>query len=161
MRQVLRSRRLEGKLFDFSPGRQSQYEIYAKLTKEVLASKVRKEERRKELIINLLAILSFWMLQVSNMLTKEFLIIRVLINTIFYWISDADNTICASKLTLLLSSFIRYSPLFLICSFIFLIFCHFISAWKRKFCVQVASQVERLVSERKSLYALDQFALKK
>ena len=83
MRQVLRSRRLEGKLFDFSPGRKSQYEIYAKLTKEVLASKVRKEERRKKFIINLLAILSFWMLQVSNMLTKEFLIIRVLINTIF------------------------------------------------------------------------------
>ena len=83
MRQVLRSRRLEGRLFDFSPGRKSQYEIYAKLTKEVLASKVRKEERRKKFIINLLAILSFWMLQVSNMLTKEFLIIRVLINTIF------------------------------------------------------------------------------
>ena len=37
MRQVLRSRRLEGRLFDFSPGRQSQYEIYAKVTKEVLA----------------------------------------------------------------------------------------------------------------------------
>ena len=79
----MRSRRLEGRLFDFSPGRKSQYEIYAKLTKEVLASKVRKEERRKKFIINLLAILSFWMLQVSNMLTKEFLIIRVLINTIF------------------------------------------------------------------------------
>ena len=83
MRQVLRSRRLEGKLCDFSPGRKSQYEIYAKLTKEVLASKVREEEWRKEFIINLLAILSFWMLQVSNMLTKEFLIIRVFINTIF------------------------------------------------------------------------------
>ena len=83
MRQVLRSRRLEGKLFDFSPGRQSQYEIYAKLTKEVLASKVRKEERRKELIINLLAILSLWMLKVSNMLTKEFLNMGVLISTIF------------------------------------------------------------------------------
>ena len=128
MRQVLRSRRLEGKLFDFSPGRKSQYEIYAKLTKEVLASKVRKEERRKEFIINLLAILSFWMLQVSNMLTKEFLIIRVLINTIFYWISDADNTICGSKFTLLL---LAYSLLSLICPFIFLIICHFISAWKR------------------------------
>ena len=37
MRQVLRSRRLEGKLLDFSPGRKSQYEIYAKVTKEVLA----------------------------------------------------------------------------------------------------------------------------
>ena len=59
MRQVLRSRRLEGKLFDFSPGRKSQYEIYAKVTKEVLASKVRKEERTKECIIKLLAILSF------------------------------------------------------------------------------------------------------
>ena len=84
MRQVLRSRRLEGKLFDFSPGRQSQYEIYAKLTKEVLASKVRKEEGRKELIINLLAILSLWMLKVSNMLTTEFLNIRVLISAIFF-----------------------------------------------------------------------------
>ena len=83
MRQVLRSRRLEGKLFDFSPGRQSQYEIYAKLTKEVLASKVTKEERRKKLIINLLAILSFWMLKVSNMLTKEFLNIKVLTIIIF------------------------------------------------------------------------------
>ena len=83
MRQVLRSRRLEGKLFDFSPGRKSQYEIYAKLTKEVLASKVRKEEGRKELIINLLAILSFWMLKVSIMLTKEFLNMRVLIIIIF------------------------------------------------------------------------------
>ena len=68
---------------DFSPGRKSQYEIYAKLTKEVLASKVRKEERRKELIINLLAILSLWMLKVSNMLTKEFLNMGVLISTIF------------------------------------------------------------------------------
>ena len=76
MRQVLRSRRLEGRLLDFSPGRKSQYEIYAKLTKEALTSKVRKEERRKELIINLLAILSFWMLQVSIMLTKEFLNIK-------------------------------------------------------------------------------------
>ena len=84
MRQVLRSRRLEGKLLDFSPGRKSQYEIYAKLTKQVLASKVRKEERTKELIINLLAILSFWMLKVSNMLTKEFLNIGVLISAIFY-----------------------------------------------------------------------------
>ena len=120
----------------------SQHEIYAKLTKKVLASKVRKEERIKELIINLLAILSFWMLKVSNMLTKEFLNIGVLI-------------ICASKFTLLLSSFIRYSLLFLIFSFIFLIFCHFISAWKRKFCVQVASQVERLVTERNSLCELD------
>ena len=83
MRQVLRSRRLEGKLFDFSPGWKSQYEIYAKLTKEVLASKVRKEERRKELIIKLLAILSLWMLKVSNLLTKEFLNMGVLISTIF------------------------------------------------------------------------------
>ena len=80
MRQVLRSRRLEGRLLDFSPGRKSQYEIYAKLTK---ASKVRKEERRKELIINLLAILSFWMLKVSIMLTKEFLNIKVLTIVIF------------------------------------------------------------------------------
>ena len=70
MRQVLRSRRLEGKLLDFSPGRKSQYEIFAKVTKEVLASKVRKEERRKECIIKLFAILSFWMLKVSIMLTK-------------------------------------------------------------------------------------------
>ena len=84
MRQVLRSRRLEGRLFDFSPGRKSQYEIYAKLTKEVLASKVRKEEGRKELIINLMAILSLWMLKVSNMLTKEFLNTRVLISAIFF-----------------------------------------------------------------------------
>ena len=76
MRQVSRSRRLEGRLLDFSPGRKSQYEIYAKLTKEALTSKVREEERRKELIINLLAILSFWMLQVSIMLTKEFLNIK-------------------------------------------------------------------------------------
>ena len=83
MRQVLRSRRLEGKLFDFSPGRKSQYEIYAKLTKEVLASKVRKEERRKELTINLLAILSFWVLKVSIVFTKEFLNMGVLISTIF------------------------------------------------------------------------------
>ena len=44
----MRSRRLAGKLLDFSPGRKSQYEIYAKVTKEVLASKVRKEERTKE-----------------------------------------------------------------------------------------------------------------
>ena len=80
MRQVLRSRRLEGRLLDFSPGRKSQYEIYAKLTK---ASKVRKEERRKELIINLLTILSFWMLKVSIMLTKEFLNIKVLTIVIF------------------------------------------------------------------------------
>ena len=80
MRQVLRSRRLEGKLLDFSPGRKSQYEIYAKLTK---ASKVRKEERRKELFINLLTILSFWMLKVSIMLTKEFLNIKVLTIVIF------------------------------------------------------------------------------
>ena len=83
MRQVLRSRWLEGRLLNFPPGRKSQYEIYAKLTKEVLASKVRKEERRKELIINLLAILSFWMLQVSIMLTKEFLNIKVLTIVIF------------------------------------------------------------------------------
>ena len=83
MRQVLRSRWLEGRLLDFPPGRKSQYEIDAKLTKEVLASKVRKEERRKELIINLLAILSFWMLQVSIMLTKEFLNIKVLTIVIF------------------------------------------------------------------------------
>ena len=47
MWQVLRSRRLEGRLFDFSPGRQSQYQIYAKRTKEVLGSKVRKEETDK------------------------------------------------------------------------------------------------------------------
>ena len=79
MRQVLRSRRLEGRLFDFSPGRKSQYEIWAKLAKEILASKVRKEERRKKLIINLLAILSFWMLKAFIMLTKEFLNIKVLI----------------------------------------------------------------------------------
>ena len=71
MRQVLRSRQLEGRLLDFSPGRKSQYEIWAKLAKEILASKVRKEERRKELIINLLAILSFWMLKAFIMLTKE------------------------------------------------------------------------------------------
>ena len=83
MRQVLRSRRLEGRLFDFSPGRKSQYEIWAKLAKEILASKVRKEERRKKLIINLLAILSFWMLKVFIMLTKEFFNIKVLI-IIFY-----------------------------------------------------------------------------
>ena len=83
MRQVLRSRRLEGRLLDFSPGRKSQYEIYAKLTKQALASKVRKEERRKELIINLLTILSFWMLKVSIMLTKEFLNIKVLTIVIF------------------------------------------------------------------------------
>ena len=83
MWQVLRSRRLEGRLFDFSPGRQSQYQIYAKRTKEVLGSKVRKEERTKELIIKLLAILSFWMLKVSIMLTKEFLNMRVLIIIIF------------------------------------------------------------------------------
>ena len=75
----MRSRRLEGKLFDFSPGRKSQYEIYAKLAKEILASKVRKEERRKELIINLLAILSFWMLKAFIMLTKELFNIKVLI----------------------------------------------------------------------------------
>ena len=84
MRQALRSRRLAGRLLDFSPGRKSQYEFYAKSAKEALASKVRKEERRKELIINLLAILSFWMLKVSNMLTKEFLNIGVLISAIFF-----------------------------------------------------------------------------
>ena len=61
----------------------SQHEIYAKLTKEVLASKVRKEERRKELTINLLAILSFWMLKVSIVFTKEFLNMGVLISTNF------------------------------------------------------------------------------
>ena len=83
MRQVLRSRRLEGRLFDFSPGRNSQYEIWAKLAKEVLASKVRKEERRKKSIINLLEILSFWMLKAFIMLTKEFFNIKVLI-IIFY-----------------------------------------------------------------------------
>ena len=83
MRQVSRSRRLEGRMFDFSPGRKSQYEIYAKLTKQALASKVREEERRKELIINLMAILSFWVLKVSNMLTKEFLNIKVLTIVIF------------------------------------------------------------------------------
>ena len=49
MRQVLRSRRLAGKLLDFSPGRKSQYEIYAKVTKRGFSqSKVRKEERTKE-----------------------------------------------------------------------------------------------------------------
>ena len=79
MRQVLRSRRLEGRLLDFSPGRKSQYEIYAKVTKEVLASKVRKEERTKECIIKLLAILSLWMLKVSTKLTKELLSPKVLI----------------------------------------------------------------------------------
>ena len=84
MRQVLRSRRLEGKLLDFSPGRKSQYEIYAKLTKEVLASKVRNEERRKKLIINLLAILSFWVLKFSIMSTEEFLNIEVLIIIIIF-----------------------------------------------------------------------------
>ena len=84
MRQTLRSRRLAGRLLDFSPGRKSQYEFYAKSAKEALASKVRKEERRKELIINLLAILSFWMLKVSNMLTKKFLNIGVLISAIFF-----------------------------------------------------------------------------
>ena len=84
MWQVLRSRRLEGRLFDFSPGRQSQYQIYAKRTREVLGSKVRKEERTKELIIKLLAILSFWMLKVSIMLTKEFLNMRVLIIIIIF-----------------------------------------------------------------------------
>ena len=127
MRQVLRSRRLEGKLLDFSPGRQSQYEIYTKLTEEVLASKVRNEERRKKFPINLLAILSFWTLKLSIMSTEEFLNIGVLIIIIFYWISDADNTICASKFTLLLSSFLPCSLLFLNCSFVFLIICHFIS----------------------------------
>ena len=75
----MRSRRLEGKLLDFSPGRKSQYEIYAKVTKEVLASKVRKEERTKECIIKLLAILSLWMLKVSTKLTKELLSPKVLI----------------------------------------------------------------------------------
>ena len=85
MRQVLRSRRLEGRLLDFSPGRKSQYEIWAKLAKEILASKVRKEERRKKLIINLLAILSFWMLQMSNMLTKEFLNIKSFWLLLFFY----------------------------------------------------------------------------
>ena len=75
----MRSRRLEGRLFDFSPGRKSQYEIQAKLAKEILASKVRKEERRKKLIINLLAILSFWMLKAFIMLRKEFFNIKFLI----------------------------------------------------------------------------------
>ena len=84
MSQVLRSRRLEGRLFDFSPSRKSQYEIYAKLTEEVLASKVRDEERRKKFPINLLAILSFWTLKLSFMSTEEFLNIGVLIIIIFY-----------------------------------------------------------------------------
>ena len=79
MRQALRSRRLAGRLLDFSPGRKSQYEFYAKSAKEALASKVRKEERRKELIINLLAILSFWTLKLPIMSTEEFLNIGVLI----------------------------------------------------------------------------------
>ena len=83
MRQVLRSRRLEGKLLDFSPGRKSQYEIYTKLTEEVLASKVRNKERRKKFPINLLAIFSFWTLKSSIVSTEEFLNIGVLIITIF------------------------------------------------------------------------------
>ena len=152
MRQVLRSRRLEGKLFDFSPGRQSQYEIYAKLTKEVLASKVRKEERTKELIIKLLAILSYWMLKVSTTLTKELLspkvliiIIIIIIIVFIQYISDADNAICEPKFTLLLLSFLPHSLLFLNFSFIFLIICRFMPQ----------------VTKSKSLCELDQFPLKK
>ena len=83
MRQVLRSRRLEGKLLDFSTGRKSQYEIYTKLTEEVLASKVRNKERRKKFPINLLAIISFWTLKLSIVSTEEFLNIGVLIIIIF------------------------------------------------------------------------------
>ena len=122
MRQVSRSRRLEGRLLDFSPGRKSQYEIYAKLTKQALASKVRKEERRKELIINLMAILSLWMLKVSNMLTKEFLNTRVLISAIFF-LEYLMQTIPSARLNSLYFS-LAYSILFLICSFIFLIIYH-------------------------------------
>ena len=47
MRQVLRSRRLEGKLLDFSPGRKSQYEIYAKVTKEVISQQSKKGRKNK------------------------------------------------------------------------------------------------------------------
>ena len=43
----------------------------------------------------------------------------------FYSLSDADNAICGPKFTLLLSSFLPYSLLFLNFSFIFLIICHF------------------------------------
>ena len=153
MRQVLRSRRLEGRLFDFSPGRKSQYEIWAKLAKEILASKVRKEERRKKLIINLLAILSFWMLKAFIMLTKEFFNIKVLI---IIFLLDNWGRQCHLWVLIhfILSSSLPYSLLFFNCFFI-LIICHFISAWERNFFAQFASQVERQVTESKSLCELD------
>ena len=150
MRQVLRSRQLEGRLLDFSPGRKSQYEIWAKLAKEILASKVRKEERRKKLIINLLAILSFWMLKAFIMLTKEFFNIKVLI---IIFLLDIWGRQCHLWVLIHFNS-LPYSLLFFNCFFI-LIICHFISAWKRNFFAKFASQVKRQVTESKSLCELD------
>ena len=50
--------------------------------------------------------------------------------------------------------FLSYLLLFLKFFFILTI-CHFISAWKRKFFVLIASHVDGQVTERKSLYELE------
>ena len=154
MRQVLRSRRLEGRLFDFSPGRKSQYEIWAKLAKEILASKVRKEERRKELIINLLAILSFWMLKVSILLTKEFLNIKVLTIVIFLlniWCRQCHLRVLLHFTSLIISTiFTSVFQLLFYLNYLPLYIC-----METEFFAQFASQVERQVTESKSLCELD------